>query len=104
MDTLREDERCGICGQPLNAHDTHQQHDDGQSARKGKRVTYVVVEVRGAIALYQAVDDPTEASKTGAAGLAEQLGIHLSDLPGRRYSCWVEPAEYGVIQSDFKLA
>ncbi|MEV8533937.1 hypothetical protein [Streptomyces sp. NPDC051211] len=104
MDTPRDDIHCGICGQPINAHDAHPQHDDDRPARKGKRVTYVVVELRGATAHFQATDDPTRTFKTGAADLAEQLGIDLSGLPGRPYTCWVEPTEYGVIRSEFKLA
>ncbi|MFJ9578381.1 hypothetical protein ACIRQF_18680 [Streptomyces sp. NPDC101191] len=104
MDTPREDMRCGICGQPLDTHDAHQQHDGGQPIRNGRRVTFVVVELRGALALYQAVDDPSETLKVVAAGLAEQLGISVSELAGCRYSCWVEPTPYGAIESDFKLA
>ncbi|MFF7779995.1 hypothetical protein ACFZCG_36910 [Streptomyces tanashiensis] len=104
MDILRDDMRCGICGQLMDAHDAHQQHDDGTPAREGRRVTYVVVALRGATAHYQAIDDPTQTFKTGADWLTEELGIDLSSLVGRQYTCWVEPAEYGVIQSDFKLA
>ncbi|HEY9329915.1 MAG TPA: hypothetical protein VIS09_17025 [Streptomyces sp.] len=104
MNSPREDERCGICGQPLDAHDAHQQHDDGRPARKGKRVAYVVVELRGATAHYQATDDPSRTFKTGASDLAGQLGIEASGLLGCQYTCWVEPTEYGVIRSDFKPA
>ncbi|MFF3948060.1 hypothetical protein ACFYYN_24955 [Streptomyces sp. NPDC001902] len=104
MDALREDARCGICGQPMNAHDLHQQHDEGRPTRKGRRVAYVVVELRGATAHYRAIDDPSRTSKTGADVLAGQLGIDLSSLLGCQYTCWVEPTEYGVIRSDFKLA
>ncbi|MEU6934904.1 hypothetical protein AB0A05_38120 [Streptomyces sp. NPDC046374] len=64
----------------------------------------MIVELRGATACYQAVDDPSRTGKTGAAWLAQELGTDLPDLPGRHYTCWEAPAEYGVIQSGFKLA
>ena len=105
MDTPREDERCGICGQPMNAHEAHQQHDDGKPARKGRRVTYVVGEVRGATVHYHAVDDPDRTIKSGASDVAGNLRIDVSELvPGCRVTCWVEPTEYGVIRNDFQLA
>lgn len=69
----------------------------------GKRVEYVVVELRGALARYQAAGDLSQTDKTVAAGLAEELGIGLVDLVGCRFTCWETPAEYGVIQSGFKL-
>ncbi|MFF7176909.1 hypothetical protein [Streptomyces sp. NPDC008121] len=64
----------------------------------------MIVELRGATACYQAVDDPSKTGKTGAAWLAQELGTGVSDLPGRHYTCWETPAEYGVIQSGFELA
>ncbi|XEC32946.1 hypothetical protein JAO84_25050 [Streptomyces fradiae] len=88
----------------MNAHGDHKQHHDDKPARKGSRVAYVVVELRGATAHFQAADDPGRTFKTGATDLAGQLGIDVSDLVGRSYTCWVEPTEYGVIRSDFKLA
>ncbi|MCX5138613.1 MULTISPECIES: hypothetical protein [unclassified Streptomyces] len=103
METPREDARCGVCGQSTTTHDAHQ-HDDGRPARKGKRVAYVVVELRGATAHFQAADDAGRTFKTGASDLAGQLGISPADLLGRQYTCWVEPTEYGVIRSDFTLA
>ncbi|MGW6208575.1 hypothetical protein ACWF9B_33660 [Streptomyces sp. NPDC055089] len=104
MDTQHEGARCGICGQAIEGHDAHQQDKDGRPARKGRSVTYVVVELRGATAHFQATDDPTRTFRTGAADLAGQLGIDLSGLPGRRYTCWVEPTQYGVVRSEFTLA
>ncbi|MFE9856427.1 hypothetical protein [Streptomyces sp. NPDC005780] len=107
MDTQREDAHggiCGICGQPVKGHDAHQQHDEGRPARRGKSVTYVVVELRGATAHFQATDDPTRTFRTGAADLAGQLGIGPSGLLDCRYTCWVEPTEYGVVRSEFTLA
>ncbi|MFD8034458.1 hypothetical protein ACFV3F_38120, partial [Streptomyces sp. NPDC059717] len=74
----------------------------GMSA--GRRVEYVVVALRGAIAHCQAVDDPSRTSKTGADLLAKQLGIDLPDLLGRRYTCWETPTEYGVIRNGFEPA
>lgn len=88
----------------MDAHDAHQRHDDDRPARKGKRIAYVVVELRGATAHFQATDDPGRTFRTGAADLAGQLGIEVSELLGRPYTCWVEPTEYGVIRSDFTLA
>ncbi|MEE1752766.1 hypothetical protein [Streptomyces sp. SP18CS02] len=65
---------------------------------------YVVIELRGALACYQDTDDLSRTGRTVAAGLAEELGIDLADLPGCRYTCWETPAEYGVFQSGFELA
>ncbi|WP_326580244.1 hypothetical protein OIE69_40160 [Actinacidiphila glaucinigra] len=66
---------------------------------------YVVIELRGANALYQAADDPSRTRNTSAADLAQQLGIELSDLPGRHYTCWETPGEYGgVFRSRFEPA
>ncbi|MDP5310148.1 MULTISPECIES: hypothetical protein [Streptomyces] len=104
MDSQREGAHCGVCGQAMDGHDTHQQDEGGRPARKGKSVTYVVVELRGATAHFQATDDPTRTFRTGAADLAGQLGIGLSGLLDRRYTCWVEPTEYGVVRSGFTLA
>ncbi|MEU3353173.1 hypothetical protein [Streptomyces sp. NPDC037389] len=104
MDASREGMRCGLCGQLMDAQHSHQQHDEELATGQGKRVECVVVELRGAVAHYQVADGSSRTHKTGAAGLAEQLGIDLSELLGRRYTCWEEPAEYGVVQSEFKLA
>ncbi|MEU9314998.1 hypothetical protein [Streptomyces sp. NPDC048295] len=102
MDASRNDSDCGLCGQPLSVQ--HEQHGDGSMAGSGKRVEYVIVGLRGALACYQAADDLLRTGKTVAAGLAQELGIGLADLPGRRYTCWETPAEYGVIQSGFELS
>lgn len=93
--------KCGICGQPLEGGHGH---GDSSSSREGKRIEYVVTGQRGATVHYQAVEDPSRTYKTGATGLAEQLGIKEESLVGRNFSCWVEPAEYGVIRSDFRLS
>ncbi|MFJ5834508.1 hypothetical protein [Streptomyces sp. NPDC093089] len=102
MDTSPEGV-CGLCGQLMNADRTHQ-HGDREAVEQGRCVKYVVIELRGAIAHFQDVDDSTQTDKTVAAGLAEQLGIDLAELLGCRFTCWEEPGEYGVIQSDFRLA
>jgi len=102
VDASRNESSCGLCGSTLSAQ--HGQHGDGSTTGAGKRVEYVVVELRGALACYQAADDVSRAGKTVAAGLAEELGISLADLLGRRYTCWERPAEHGVIQSGFELA
>ncbi|WP_232791090.1 hypothetical protein [Streptomyces kanasensis] len=102
MDTSGDELRCGLCGQVTNAG--HEQHHEEWVGRAGRRVEYLVIEVRGACAHYQAADEPSRTRKTGAAGLAEALGIGLADLPGCRYTCWETPAEYGVFQSGFELA
>ncbi|MET9435816.1 hypothetical protein [Streptomyces sp. NPDC006551] len=101
MDASRNDSGCGLCGQALSTQ--HDQHGDGSMTGVGKRVEYVVVELRGALARYQAAGDLSQTDKTVAAGLAEELGIGLVDLVGCRFTCWETPAEYGVIQSGFKL-
>ncbi|MFJ9060270.1 hypothetical protein [Streptomyces sp. NPDC102409] len=64
---------------------------------------YVVVGLRGATAHCRAVDDPSRAFRTGADVLAEQLGIDLSDLLGRHYTCVETPGEYGVFRGRFEL-
>ncbi|MEU6548406.1 hypothetical protein [Streptomyces sp. NPDC046859] len=103
MDTSQDDLRCGLCGQAVNPR--HEQHHDGPGVGTGRRVEYVVVELRGASALFQAADDPSRTRQTGAADLAEQLGIDLPDLLGRHYTCWETPGEYGgVFRSGFQLA
>jgi len=82
--------------------DAHNDHKIGSGI--GKRVEYVVVNKRGGIVEFReagVVD--SKIRKTDAATLAYQLRVEESSLPGRRYSCWVEPAEYGVFRSDFKL-
>ncbi len=93
---------CGLCGQSPSG--VHEQHGNEAVVGAGNRVRYVIVELRGATACYQAVDDPSRAGKTGAAWLAQELGTDLSDLPGRHYTCWETPAEYGVIRKGFELA
>lgn len=98
-----ESSTCGICGRPLN--DEHEGgHLSGAAAKQGKRVVYTVVRLRGATAEYQPLGDPSKTGRTGAADLATMLGADESTLVGRRFSCWVVPAEYGVFKSDFRLA
>ncbi|MFC8095348.1 hypothetical protein [Streptomyces sp. NPDC057301] len=103
MDTSRDDLRCGLCGQVMNAR--HEQHHEESVVSAGRRVEYVVIELRGASALYQAADEPSRTRKTHAADLAKALGVDLPDLPGRHYTCWETPGEYGgVFRSGFELA
>jgi hypothetical protein len=103
MDVSQEIPRCGICGRPLDDRHTH--GESGASvSREGRRVEYVVVGQRGATASYQAAEDSSRTYKTGAAELAEQLGIEESSLVGCHFNCWVKPADYGVIRSDFRLS
>nr|WTB31873.1 hypothetical protein OG781_22435 [Streptomyces sp. NBC_00830] len=102
MDVSGDDLRCGLCGQPLSG--LHEQHGDEAVVGAGNRVEYLIVELRGATACYQAVDDPYRTRKTDAAFLAQELGTGLLDLPGRHYTCWETPTEYGVIRSGFELA
>ncbi|MEU1541768.1 hypothetical protein ABZ461_27395 [Actinacidiphila glaucinigra] len=101
MDTSRDDPRCGLCGQAMDGR--HEQHHGEPAVGAGRRVEYVVIGLRGAHALYQAADDPSRTRRTGADVLAEQLGIDPPDLPGRRYTCWEMPGEYGgVFRSGFE--
>ncbi|MBM7443228.1 hypothetical protein [Streptomyces sp. HB132] len=103
MDTSRDDLRCGLCGQAANAR--HEQHHEEPVASAGRRVEYVVIGLRGANALYHAADEPSRTRKTDAADLATALGVELPDLPGRHYTCWEMPGEYGgVFRSGFELA
>lgn len=102
MDVSPETPKCGICGQPLEGRHDHGDGDSSRS-REGKRIEYVVTSQRGATVHYQAVGDPSRTYKTGATGLADQLGIEEESLVGRNFSCWVEPAEYGVVRRDFRL-
>ena len=104
MDASRADKRCELCGQPFDARHSHPAPGASGADRPGKRVEYVVVELRGATAHYRAADDPTRTFKTAADRLAKMLGIDESDLLGCRYTCWVAPAEYGVVRSEFRLA
>jgi hypothetical protein len=89
---------CGICGRPLDGG-----HTDGDHTGAGKRVEYVVVAKRGGIAEFREAGTDSKIRKTEASTLAFQLGVDELSLPGRRFSCWVEPAEYGIIRSDFQL-
>ncbi|MFJ8858145.1 hypothetical protein ACIRD8_06875 [Streptomyces sp. NPDC102451] len=100
MDASQDDLRCGLCGQVMDAQ--HEQNHKVSGVGAGRRVEHVVIELRGATALCQAADDPSRTSRTGAAGLAEQLRIDLPDLLGRRYTCWETPGEYGVVRSGFE--
>jgi hypothetical protein len=103
MDVSPEIPKCGICGRPFDGRHGH--GDLGAStSREGRRVEYVVVSQRGATANYQVVEDSSRTYKTGAAELAEQLGIEESSLVSCHFNCWVEPAEYGVIRRDFRLS
>lgn len=102
MDAAKDDLRCGLCGQVMDAE--HEQNHDESGMSAGRRVEYVVVALRGAIAHCQVADDPSRTSKTGADLLAKQLGIDLPDLLGRRYTCWETPTEYGVIRNGFEPA
>lgn len=97
-------EKCELCRQPFDARHSRQAQGAASAGRPGKRAEYVVVELRGAIAHYRAADDPARTFKTAAGGLAKELGIDEPDLLGCRYTCWVEPAEHGVIRSDFRLS
>ncbi|MFJ9432584.1 hypothetical protein ACIRQY_23400 [Streptomyces sp. NPDC101490] len=102
MDSSKDDVSCGLCEQPPGCAPEH--HGNGMVVGAGNRVRYVIVELRGATACYQAVDDPSRTGKTSAAWLAHELGTDLPDLLGRHYTCRETPAEYGVIQSGFELA
>ncbi|BFU41827.1 hypothetical protein KRMM14A1004_00640 [Krasilnikovia sp. MM14-A1004] len=62
-----------------------------------------VVGKRGGIAEFREADGDPKVRKTDAAMLTLNLGVDESTLTERRFSCWVAPAEYGVVRSDFKL-
>lgn len=95
VDTSRDDLRCGLCGQVVNAR--HEQHHEGSAVGAGRRVEYVVIGLHGANALYHAADEPSRTRRTSAANLAKALGVGLPDLPGRHYTCWEVPGEYGDV-------
>ena len=69
----------------------------------GNRIEYVVVRKLGGIAEFRESGVDSKVRKTDASVLGVQLGVEEEDLPGCRFSCYVEPAEYGIIRSDFKL-
>ncbi len=103
VDTSRDDLGCGLCGQVVDAR--HEQHHEESVVGAGRRVEYVVIGLRGATALYHAADEPSRTRRTGAADLAKALGVDLPDLPGRHYTCWEVPGEYGgVFRSGFEPA
>ncbi|MGA4726990.1 hypothetical protein ACWEOS_13265 [Micromonospora taraxaci] len=93
---------CGICGGSLDERHAPD-GPDGLGGGRGKRVEYVVVAKRGGIVDYQPVGDAAKSHRTDAAMLAFQLGVEESSLVGRRFSCWITPAEYGTFESDFRL-
>jgi len=92
---------CGLCGRPLDDRHDAGGHDGADQA--GQRVEYVVVGIRGGIAEFREADAESRVRRTDAATLALNLRVEQSSLLGRRYSCRVEPAEHGVIRSDFRL-
>ena len=100
-DELVDVSTCGICGQ--SADDGHGADSHAGRGRAGRRIEYVVVGKRGGIAEFRESGTESRVRKTDAAMLAFNLGVDESSLPGRRFSCWVVPDEYGVTRSDFKL-
>ncbi|MEU2022995.1 hypothetical protein ABZ565_12605 [Streptomyces sp. NPDC016469] len=101
MDASNDNVRCGLCGQVRDAR--HEQHHEEPAVGAGRSVEYVVVELRGATAHCQAVDEPTRMFRTGGDVLSGQLGIALPDLLGCHYRCWETPGEYGVFRRAFEL-
>jgi hypothetical protein len=91
---------CGICGQLID--DRHQNADHG-AVKAGRRIEYLVVRKLGGIAEFRESGIDSRVRKTDASVLAIQLGVEEENLPGCRFSCHVEPAEYGTIRSDFRL-
>ncbi|NBE85459.1 hypothetical protein GVV04_31895 [Micromonospora sp. NEAU-HG-1] len=83
--------------------DRHGADGHGGANEAGKRVEYFVVGKRGGIAEFREADVESRVRKTDAATLAFQLGVEETSLPGRRFSCWVAPDEYGVTRSDFRI-
>jgi hypothetical protein len=92
---------CGACGRPMGA--SQADGDRGGGSLADKRVNYVIVGIRGGIAEFREAGCDSTVRKTDAAMLAYQLKVDQASLPGRRFSCRVEPAEYGVVRSDFEL-
>ncbi|MFI9530922.1 hypothetical protein [Micromonospora rosaria] len=92
---------CGICEKAFDDRHGADSHDRGEDV--GKRVEYVVVGRRGGLAEVREKDSDSVVRRTDASMLAFNLQVEESTLLGRRYSCWVVPAEYGVIRSDFRL-
>ncbi|MGC4806739.1 hypothetical protein [Micromonospora sp. DT233] len=64
---------------------------------------YVVVDKRGGIAEFRELGIDSKVRKTDAATLAFNLKVEEVSLPGCRFSCWVEPADYGTFRSDYQL-
>ena len=83
----------------VHAHEAHAV----SGGNSGKRVEYVVTGRRGATAEYRDVTGISKTYKTDAEMLAFRLGISEAELVGSGFSCWVAPAEYGVIRSDYRL-
>lgn len=80
-----EDRRCG-----------------GPAAGIGAEIEYQVVDLRGGIAMYQAVTGPARVYRTDAAVLAIQLAVDFADLVGLRFSCLVTPVEFGAVRSRYR--
>jgi hypothetical protein len=100
MDESLATSECGICRLPMNG--VHGDDHGGRSSA-GKRVEYLVVGKRGGIAEFREAGIDSKVRKTDAAMLAFQLGVEPASLPECRFTCWVEPAEYGVVRSEFTL-
>src|SRR5690349_4422345 len=77
--------------------------EGGTVAKEGRRVEFTIVDTRGALAEYEVTGDPSKRRRTVAVNLAADLGVDVSTLLGRRFTCWVEPTQYGSIQSDFQI-
>ncbi|MBM0279899.1 hypothetical protein [Micromonospora tarensis] len=102
MDASDDAGDCGICGGPLDERHAHR-GSDGAAAGQGRRIEFVVIGRRGGIADYRKADDASRSYRTDAEMLALQLGVAESTLVGRRFSCWISPAEHGTFQSDHRL-
>jgi len=70
--TSQDDLRCGLCGQVLDGR--HEQHQAESVVSAGRRVGYVVTELRGACAHFQADDAPQRARA--------RAGVPSAPLPG----------------------
>jgi hypothetical protein len=88
--------RCGLCGQPLDSLHTHE--NPGERIR----VEYEIVGIRGSLADFVAVDDPSDKDYVPVDILTRALKVAIDSLPGLHYTCLVSRDSDGTTRSKYR--